>query len=99
MTSAVLIVPAAYVDAAEGFGQSRGWGPDNFTVPLSSNGGASVTHYGCRADPTPEFIADCADPGPEAAPLVAVMVIDFSADLWGLDHFMAVIEAHGMVRV
>lgn len=50
MTSAVLIVPAAVVAAAEAFGQSQGWGPDNFTVPLSADGGATVTHYACRAD-------------------------------------------------
>ncbi len=56
MTSAVLIIPAPYKAGANAVGAAMGWGPDNYTVPLSSDG-AAVTHWACRTDVQPSFLS------------------------------------------
>lgn len=56
MTSAVLIIPAPYKAGANAVGAAMGWGPDNYTVPLSTDG-AAVTHWACRTDVQPSFLA------------------------------------------
>lgn len=99
MTSAVLIVPAAARPAADLFGQSQGWGPDNFTVALSADGGATVTHYACRADVGPNFDELFTDPPQGAEALANIVIRDFSDSSWGAEHFEAAIATHGMVRV
>lgn len=99
MTSAVLILPAAYRDAGNAFGVAQGWGEDNFSVPLSATGLEPATHYGCRADVTEGFLAMMADPPPEAVPLLAVMVSSFADGVQPYDHWIATIEANGLTRV
>lgn len=56
MTSALLIIPVALRSAANAVGAAMGWGPENYTVPLSTDG-ETVSHYACRTDVTPEFLA------------------------------------------
>lgn len=99
MTSAVLILPAAYRDAGNAFGVAQGWGEGNFSVPLSATGTTPVTHYGCRADVTEGFLAMMADPPPEAVPLLAVMVSSFANNVQPYDHWVSVLEANGLTRV
>lgn len=99
MTSAVLILPAAYRDAGNAFGIAQGWGEENFSVPLSATGLEPATHYGCRADVTGGFLAMMADPPPEAMPLLAVMVSSFDDTAAPFDHWMATLKANGLVRV
>jgi hypothetical protein len=43
--SLALIIPAALRETANKVGEALGQGPDNYTVPLSSDG-ENVTHYG-----------------------------------------------------
>lgn len=89
MTSAVLIVPAADRDMANAFGEGMGWGPNNYSVPLTTDG-TTISHYGCRADVGQTFLDLMADPPPEAAPVTAVLISDFQeAD--GYSHFHQVI--------
>lgn len=94
MTSAVLIVPAADRDAANAFGESMGWGPNNYSVPLTSDG-TTVSHYGCRADVTQGFLDLMANPPPEAAPVLSVLIADFREGD-GYSHFMEVIQTHNL---
>lgn len=94
MTSAVLIVPTADRDAANALGESMGWGPNNYSVPLTD--GTSVTHYGCRADVTQTFIDMLANPPPEAAPVVAVLISDFREGD-GHTHFMDIIGGLSLI--
>lgn len=47
--SAVLIVPAAQRDAANALAEAMGWGPDCYSVPLSPDGAAPVTHWGLHS--------------------------------------------------
>lgn len=56
MTSALLIIPVPLRAAANAVGDAMGWGPENYTVPLSSDG-ETVTHYACRTDVQPSFLA------------------------------------------
>ena len=99
MTSAVLILPAAYRDAGNAFGVAQGWGEDNFSVPLSADGLEPATHYGCRADVTEGFLAMMADPLPEAVPLLAVMVSSFADNAQPYDHWIATLAENGLTRV
>lgn len=99
MKSAVLIVPAALRQAADMVSAAQGYGSPAYTVPLSSNGGASITHYGCRADVSEDFIARLSSPPPEAMPVVQALIADLSDTLWGADHFEAALAANNMVRV
>lgn len=94
MTSAVLIVPAADRDMANAFGESMGWGPNNYSVALTSDG-TTISHYGCRADVGQTFLDLMANPPPEAAPVIAVLISDFQeAD--GYSHFHQVIAGLNM---
>lgn len=98
--SCVLIVPAALRDAANQFGLGQDWGPDNFCVPLGSQPFGEATHYGCRPDVGPGFIAQLANPPAEAATFFAAMIHDIAEHgEWGAAHFDAVIAVHGLVRL
>lgn len=99
MTSAVLILPAAYRDAGNAFGVAQGWGDGNFSVPLSASGTTPVTHWGCRADVTEGFLTMMADPPPEAVPLLAVMVSSFADGVQPYDHWIATLAENGLMRV
>jgi hypothetical protein len=99
MTSAVLILPAAYRDAGNAFGVAQGWGADNFSVPLSADGAEPATHYGCRADVTQGFLDMMADPPSEAIPLLAVMVSSFEDNVQPYDHWVATLAENNLVRV
>ena len=47
MYSTVLIVPAHLREQANALGESLGYGPDNYSVPLYSEG--ALSHYGLHA--------------------------------------------------
>ena len=99
MTSAVLILPAAYRDAGNAFGVAQGWGEDNFSVPLSATGLEPATHYGCRAEVDQAFIDSVENPTPEAGPLVAVMIYSFADNVQPYDHWVATLELNGLQRI
>lgn len=99
MTSAVLILPAAYRDAGNAFGVAQGWGEGNFSVPLSATGLEPATHYGCRADVTDGFLAMMANPPAEAVPLLAVMVSSFDDNAAPFDHWTETLSNNGLMRV
>lgn len=99
MTSAVIITPAAAKPQATAFAIQMGWQDetgDTFSVPLVTDG--TVTHYGCRADVGPTFLALMADPPDEAKPLLAALIIDLSDTLWGRAHWDAVLTAQGLAE-
>jgi len=99
MTSAVLILPAAYRDAGNAFGVAQGWGEGNFSVPLSATGLEPATHYGCRPDVSQDFLNLMADPPVEAVPLLAVMVSSFADNVQPYDHWVTTLEANNLMRV
>lgn len=99
MTSAVLILPAAYRDAGNAFGVAQGWGEGNFSVPLSATGTTPVTHYGCRPDVQSGFFDLMANPPVEALPLLSVMVSSFEDNVQPYDHWVTTLEANNLMRV
>lgn len=96
MTSAVLIVPNADRDAANAFGESMGWGPNNYSVALSADGVEPATHWGCRADVSQTFLDLMANPPAEAAPVLAVLISDFSDGLHAYEHWVSVLEDNNL---
>ncbi len=100
MTSAVLIISAPYKAAANAVGEAMGWGPDNYTVPLSSDG-ISVTHYACRTDITQSFLDLLANPPSieGVATVLAMLKVYTSDDLWGVDHMNSVLQENSYIRM
>ena len=99
MSSAIMTVPAAYRDAANAFAVSMGWGPDNYSVPLSPTGAEPATHWTLCATVGQGFIDLLASPPPEALPILSVVNIDISAEMGGMDHFAAVMGVLGLQRI
>jgi len=99
MTSAVLILPAAYRDAGNAFGVAQGWGDGNFSVPLSATGLEPATHYGCRPDVQSGFFDLMADPPVEALPLLSAMISSFEDNVQPYDHWIATLAENGLTRV
>lgn len=99
MQSAVMIVPAAGLAAANAFGASMAWGNSNFTVALSASGALPATHWGCRADVSDGFLALLQDPPPEAAPVLAVVKIDIRVTDDPAGHFREVSAGLGLAII
>jgi len=99
MTSAVLILPAAYRNAGNAFGVAQGWGEGNFSVPLSASGSEPATHWGCCAEVGPGFLLLMENPPPEAAPLLSVMVHSFNDTVMPYDHWTATLAENNLQRV
>jgi hypothetical protein len=100
MPSAVLIVPIALKSAADMVGAAMGWGPENYTLPISADGGVTLTHYACRTDVTPAFLEQVANPPPipGVAAVLSALIVDLSESLWGGDHLAAALVVNGMVH-
>jgi hypothetical protein len=90
MTSAVLIVPAAALDDANVFCAELGWGPQSFSIPLSSGKGG-VTHWAARVD-----VDEVSRAAIEACPYITP---DFDEGGDAASHAAAVFEAAGLVGV
>lgn len=96
MTSAVLIVPDADRDAANAFGESMGWGPNNYSVALSANGAEPATYWGCRAEVSQGFLDLLANPPEEAIPVIALVEMDFRETDDKAGHFQEVAAGLGL---
>lgn len=99
MQSAVMIVPDAHKAAADAFGESMGWGPGNYSVPLSPTGALPATHWGCRANVSEGFLELLADPPAEAAPILAVVTMDIRSTDDARGHFLEVAAGIGLRMV
>jgi hypothetical protein len=49
MLSTVLILPEEYTNTGNAAAAAMGWGPENYSVPLSADGSEPATHYGLHA--------------------------------------------------
>jgi hypothetical protein len=100
--SIVGILPVAMRAAGNALGTALGWQPpsgDTFNMAASSDG-LTATHYGFRVnvDVAGEFMSALANPPPEAAPILAAMILDQSTTLYGAEHFNTVCSANGLTR-
>lgn len=60
----VLIIPAGLKHSANALGAAMGWGPESYSVPLSSDGAEPPTHYGLNlAEASDVFLAMLAAAG------------------------------------
>lgn len=98
MVSTVLITPAALKSVADVVGSAMGWGPENYTLPLSDDGGDTLTHYACRTDVTEGFIEMLANPPeiPGVALVLSSLIVDLSETLWGKEHLDAALEVNNL---
>ena len=92
MQSAVLILPTDLKSLGNTVGEAMGWGPESYTIPLSTNE-IDITHYGLRADVSDQFIRWITGidplPIPDAEIIIAALIYDFSGtehNLWGREH-------------
>ena len=99
MQSAVMIVPAAGLAAANALGESMGWGSNNYSVPLSASGALPATHWGCRADVSDGFFTLLESPPAEAAPVLALVQMDFRTTPDPAGHFREVIAGLGLLII
>lgn len=106
----VLIIPDAYRDAANALGEAMGWGPNNYSIPLSTGGVDPATHWGVAADTGGDFAALVAGAKQGVFPegidrIEAVMVnlfVAFNHDEaypTAREHFAAVLVERGLVRI
>ena len=94
--SIVIIVPTALREAVNGTAEDNGHGPNNMSVPLSSNGTEPATHYGCRAWASDGFLAELND-YPQRMKVASIIDIRTDAERHG--HFDAVIAANNLQKV
>ncbi len=99
MKSAVMIVPDAGLVAANAFGEAMGWGPGNYSVPLSPTGAEPATHWGCRATVYQTFLDLLANPTEEALPIFAFTVMDLKDTDDFAGHFHQVIDGLGLAII
>lgn len=95
----VSVAPSAFVDAANALVEAQGWGPLNYSVPLSATGSAPATHYGLAAHVQPSVaatIANAAAASQDVAAVIAHVVVDIRDDEWGRQHFERVIADLGL---
>jgi hypothetical protein len=109
MLSTVLILPNAYVATGDAVGEAMGWGPRNFSIPLSADGSEPATHTGLHAWSSDDFPAMLESRIPPPAVLEAGVTVEeydamldalissFWADYVG--HFDTVCAENGLTIV
>jgi hypothetical protein len=103
--SAVLVVSADNQAIGNQLAEALGHGPNNYSVPLSSDGSEPATHYGCRAQVNEVFVAmvqgasqgslpeiDGMTPQ-EVAQAFMAMQIDIQSSIDGYQHFIEYTES------
>ena len=100
MLSTVLIIPAIHVQSGNSLAELMGWGPNNYSIPLSKDGFEPATHYGLHAWTSNEFKAwiEGTLPLPEgmefAQNVIDVLIASFQLDI--KDHWQNVITANDL---
>lgn len=106
MLSCVLLLPLDLRDEGNRMGAAMGWGPENFSVPLSADGSEPATHWGLHAwaadsfpamlasETIPEELSTAGFTQAEWDAIRAGMIQSFWADY--VDHFNSVITENGL---
>jgi hypothetical protein len=94
MYSTVLIIPADLRDEANAFGESLGYGPNNYTVPLQTD--EEVTHYGLHAWMDEAFKEAVEAGNIENEDIKEALIYSFRTDY--TSHFDEVCAEHGLSR-
>lgn len=99
--SCALVIPAANRAEMNAIGEALGYGPDNLSVPLSSSGVDSATHYGCHTWCEQSFIDLLTTPPPEyaASPALANLTAHYVQDGIPTETFNTLLAQMGLQRV
>lgn len=112
MLSIVLITPTNLRDKANALAEALGYGPNNYTVPLSEDGTEPATHYGLHtwAQETfadmltgagegimPDALIEAGYPPADFAAVVGSLIASVRGDMAG--HFDEVTDGVGLVVV
>lgn len=107
MTHAILIAPKAFQAAANSLGEALGHGPDTYSVPLYT--GTDISHYagctpvsdlfvsqvtGAMAGELPDSLSEYSIE--QVQGLISQLIIDFSNDVEGSQHFEQVLAEHSL---
>ena len=108
--STVLIIPAELHAEANALGEAMGWGPNNYSVPLSATGAEPATHYGLHTWVEDSFLTLIEGVEQGAMPegltgytlegiqaIVAALIVSVRGDSAG--HFDEVCSAHNIQRI
>lgn len=101
--SVVLLIPAPYKDAINGYAESIGWGPDNLSVELIHTDGS--TWWGGHTAADEGFLDMLSNPpveegGPDPAPLLAALVVSAKpSDGNALGHWLETLADNGLTPV
>lgn len=105
MYSTVLILPATLQSAGNQVAEAMGWGPGNYSVPLSGTGAEPATHFGLHVWSSEEFKGWVEGtiplpPGMESAQVVIdALIYSFRSEAVPLDHFAEVLQTNSLVRI
>lgn len=105
LKSAVLILPSALRDAGNAVAEAMGWGPDNYSIPLSPTAKTPATHYGLRSwvDDRFEGWVTGREPLPQgmeaAQPVIDALIYSFRPDGEHIGHFADVLAANGLAQI
>ena len=88
----VLVIPATLLDKANGLGEAMGWGPNNYSIPLSADGSEPATHWSLNiAEAGPDFLDMLAAAGEGQMPAgLDFPPKDFAAVLNGLSVWQSI---------
>jgi hypothetical protein len=109
MLSCVLILPLDQVATGDTVAEAMGWGPDNYSVPLSADGSEPATHYGLHAWTGDDFqtliesgvyppeLAEAGISKTDYDAMMAVLIYSFWPDY--ADHFATIIAENNLQMV
>lgn len=101
MSSTVLLIPAALQADGNAVAEQMGWGPSNYSVPVTTDG-TTVSHYGLHTFTSAQFQGwvEGTEPLPEgmthAQPVIDALIYSFRDDIKNREHFDAVLAANGL---
>src|SRR5512137_410311 len=106
MLSTVLILPVDQTAVGNDVAEAMGWGPNNYSVPLSADGSEPATHFGLHAWAGNEFeqmvetgyyppqVAEAGIDKATYGAMMAVLVYSFWTDY--TDHFATIIAENNL---
>lgn len=101
MKSTVLIIPASHQADGNLVAEQMGWGPNNYSVPLTTDG-VNISHYGLHTHTGPEFEGWVTGTNPlpqgmeHAQAVIDQLIYSFRTDIKNREHFNAVLAANGL---
>lgn len=110
--SCVLIIPATLQEKANTLAIYMGWGPNNYSVPLSSTGTLPASHYGLHTWATetfmsmmnaagqgqmPQELVDAGYPPEDFSAVLGSLIVSMQSDSEG--HFLESCVANNLTRI